>query len=149
MAQRQLVLNHDNYPKDYTTDILKQVKIIALVGASANSARPSFGVMQFLLRKGYEVIPVNPGLAGQKILDQQVYATLTEIPRAVDMVDIFRNSEAVAGVVDEALQLGEKPKVIWMQLDVRNDAAAAKAEAAGLQVVMNRCPAVPPRIWST
>ena len=135
-------MNHDNYPVNYTIDILAKVKTIALVGASANAARPSYGVMQFLLRKGYEVIPVNPGLAGKEILGQMVYANLADIPNSFDMVDIFRNSDAVAGVVDEALNLTTKPKIIWMQLDVRNDDAAAKAEAAGLQVVMNRCPAI-------
>ena len=135
-------MNHDSYPSHYTTDILKAIKVIALVGASANVSRPSYGVMQFLLRKGYDVIPVNPGLAGKEILGQLVYASLAEIPRAFDMVDIFRNSNAVAGIVDEALGLTEKPKVIWMQLAIRNDDAAAKAEAAGLQVVMNRCPAI-------
>ena len=135
-------MNHDSYPANYTTDILKTVKVIVLVGASANAARPSFGVMQFLLQKGFDVIPVNPGLAGKEILGQLVYASLSEIPRAFDMVDIFRNSDAVAGLVDEALELAVKPKVIWMQLDVRNDEAAAKAEAAGLHVVMNRCPAI-------
>ncbi len=135
-------VNHDHYPDHYTTDILKAVKTIALVGASANAARPSYGVMQFLLRKGYNVIPVNPGLEGKEILGQRVYAALSDIPRAFDMVDIFRNSDAVAGIVDEALSLPIKPSVIWMQLEVRDDEAAAKAEAAGLQVVMNRCPAI-------
>ena len=135
-------MNHDNYPDNYTNDILKSVRVIALVGASANAARPSYGVMQFLLRNGFIVIPVNPGLAGKDILGQKVYATLSEIPCAVDMIDIFRNSDAVAGVVDETLGMAIKPKVIWMQLDVRNDDAAAKAEAAGMQVVMNRCPAI-------
>ena len=136
------VVNHDYYPDHYTTDILKTVKVIALVGASANAARPSYGVMQFLLRKGYDVIPVNPGLEGKEILGQRVYAALSDIPRAFDMVDIFRSSDAVAGIVDEALSLSIKPSVIWMQLKVRDDEAAAKAEAAGLQVVMNRCPAI-------
>ena len=135
-------MNHDNYPENYTTDVLAAVKSIALVGASANAARPSYGVMQFLLRKGYDVIPVNPGLAGKDILGQTVYASLADIPRGFDMVEIFRNSEAVAGVVNEALALPIKPSVVWMQLDVRNDDAAAKAEAAGLHVVMNRCPAI-------
>lgn len=98
--------------------------------------------MKFLLGKGYNVIPVNPGLAGKEILGQRVYASLSEIPRPFDMVDIFRNSNAVADLVDQALNLAVKPKIIWMQLEVRNDEAAAKAEAAGLQVVMNRCPAI-------
>ncbi len=142
MARGPNIINHDSYPESYTTDILKSVKVIALVGASANVARPSYEVMQFLLLKGFDVIPVNPGLAGKELLGQQVYASLSEIPRAFDMVDIFRNSKAVAGVVDEALSLRVKPKIIWMQLAVRNDVAAAKAEAAGLQVVMNRCPAI-------
>ncbi len=135
-------MNHESYSANYTTDILATVKVIALVGASANPARPSFGVMKFLLGKGYNVIPVNPGLAGKEILGQRVYASLSEIPRPFDMVDIFRNSNAVADLVDQALNLAVKPKIIWMQLEVRNDEAAAKAEAAGLQVVMNRCPAI-------
>lgn len=142
MARGPNIINHDSYPERHTTDILKSVKVIALVGASANVARPSYEVMQFLLLKGFDVIPVNPGLAGKELLGQQVYASLSEIPRNFDMVDIFRNSKAVAGVVDEALSLRVKPKIIWMQLAVRNDVAAAKAEAAGLQVVMNRCPAI-------
>lgn len=135
-------LNHDSYPANYTTDILKTVKVIALVGASANAGRPSHGVMHFLLRKGYQVIPVNPGLAGGELLGQRVYARLSEIPQHIDMIDIFRNSEAAGGVVDEALALPDKPNIIWMQLGVRHDGAAQKAEAAGLKVVMNRCPAI-------
>jgi uncharacterized protein len=135
-------MNHDQYADNYTTDILSGVKVIALVGASQNPARPSYGVMKFLLRKGFEVIPVNPGRADKEILGQKVYSSLAEIPRPVDMVEIFRNSDAAAGVVDEALALPILPKVIWMQLDVRHDAASVKAEAAGLLVVMNRCPAI-------
>jgi predicted CoA-binding protein len=96
--------------------------------------------MKYLLDKGYDVIPVNPGLAGQTLLGQTVYATLKDIPRPVDMVDIFRNSEAAGPITDEALSLSPRPKVIWMQLSVRNDDAASRAEAAGVQVVMNRCP---------
>jgi uncharacterized protein len=137
-----LAVDHDAYAAHYTTDILRHVKSIALVGASQNAARPSYGVMQFLLRKGYDVVPINPGLAGQEILGQKVYASLAELPKPVDMIDIFRNSEAAAAVVDEALALGTLPKIIWMQLGVRHDDAAHKAEAAGLNVVMNRCPAI-------
>ena len=133
-------MNHDSYTPDYIRDILRSVKSIALVGASSNPVRPSYIVMQYLLDKGYKVVPVNPGLAGQTLLGQTVYATLSEIPVPVDMVDIFRNAEAAAAITDEALALDPRPKVIWMQLSVRNDAAAARAEAAGLQVVMNRCP---------
>ena len=133
-------MNHDSYSPDYIRDILQTVKTIALVGASANEVRPSYFVMKYLLDKGYEVIPVNPGLVGQKILGQTVYAKLAEIPKPVDMVDVFRNSEAAGPITDEALALATPPKVIWMQLSVRNDQAAARAEAQGLRVVMNRCP---------
>ena len=133
-------MNHDSYAPDYIRSILQSVKTIALVGASANEVRPSYFVMKYLIDKGYEVIPVNPGLAGQQILGQTVYATLKDIPKPVDMVDVFRNSEAAGPITDEALALDPKPAVIWMQLSVRNDAAAARAEAKGLKVVMNRCP---------
>lgn len=133
-------MNHDSYPADYIRGILNSVKVIALVGASSNVVRPSYIVMQYLLDKGYDMIPVNPGLAGQTLLGKTVYGSLKDIPRAIDMVDIFRNSEAAAAIVDEALSLDPKPSVIWMQLAVRNDEAAARAEAAGLKVVMNRCP---------
>jgi uncharacterized protein len=133
-------MNHDAYEPEYLRGILRSVKIVALVGASANSVRPSYFVMQYLMGKDYDVIPVNPGLAGQMLLGQSVYGSLADVPRTIDMVDIFRNSDAADGIVDEALALPLLPKVIWMQLGVRNDAAAAKAEAAGVQVVMNRCP---------
>ena len=133
-------MNHENYSPDVIRNILQTVKTIALVGASANEVRPSYFVMKYLIDKGYDVIPVNPGLAGQQILGQTVYASLGDIPKPVDMVDIFRNADAAGPITDEALALSPKPKVIWMQLSVRNDEAAARAEAAGLQVVMNRCP---------
>jgi uncharacterized protein len=133
-------MNHDSYPADYVLGILHAVKVIALVGASSNVVRPSYLVMQYLLSKGYDVIPVNPGLAGQTLLDKTVYGTLKDIPRAIDMVDIFRNSKAAGPIVDEALTLIPKPSIIWMQLSVRNDEAAMRAETAGLKVVMNRCP---------
>ena len=135
-------LNHDRYDDAYIRGILRAVKTIAMVGASPNWNRPSYFAMTYLQGKGYRVIPVNPGAVGQTILKETVYARLANLPGPVDMVDIFRNSEAAAGVVDEALALPVKPKVIWMQLGVRNDAAAAKAEAAGIQVVMNRCPKI-------
>ena len=135
-------MNHDNYPADYIGGILESVKIIALVGASSNELRPSHSVMKFLLSTGYEVIPVNPGLAGQTLHGQLVYSALRDIPKPIDMIDIFRNSVAAGGVVDEALNLKQKPSVIWMQLGVRNDAAAARAEAQDIKVVMNRCPAI-------
>lgn len=133
-------MNHDSYDDSYISAVLADVKSIAMVGASANISRPSFFAMKYLLGKGYAVHPINPGLAGKEILGQRVYATLAEVPAPVDMVDIFRNSEAAGPITDEALTLDPKPKVIWMQLTVRNDEAAARAEAAGLEVVMNRCP---------
>lgn len=135
-------MHHDRYSDDYIRGILDECKVIAMVGASANSIRPSYFAMKYLLEKGYRVIPINPGQAGKEILGQTVHASLADVPEAIDMVDIFRASEAAAAVVDEALALSPLPKVIWMQLGVRNDAAAAKAEAAGLKVVMNRCPKI-------
>ena len=137
-------MNHDRYDDAYIATILDEVKVIAMVGASANMNRPSYFAMKYLLGKGFRVIPVNPGLAGQEILGQKVLASLREIDGSVDMVDIFRNSEAALGIVREAITLKEKLglKVIWMQLAVRNDEAATEAEAAGIKVVMNRCPKI-------
>ena len=119
-------------------DILGSVTTIAVVGASANWNRPSYIVCKYLASKGYRCIPVNPGLAGQKLLGETVYADLASIPFPIDMVDIFRKSEAAGAITDEAITIGAK--VVWMQLGVRNDAAATRAKAAGLKVVMNRCP---------
>ena len=135
-------MNHDSYPDELIRSILDGVKTIALVGASANTARPSYAVLRYLAAHGYRMVPINPGLAGGTILGMPVYARLADVPGPIDMVDIFRNSEAAGETVDEALALDPKPKVIWMQLTVRNDDAAARAEAAGLQVVMNRCPKI-------
>ena len=135
-------MNHDSYPDDLIRSILKGAKTIALVGASANEVRPSYFVLKYLLGRGYRMFPVNPGIAGTEILGAKVYGSLAEIPEPLDMVEIFRNSEAADGIVDEALALDPLPKVIWMQLSVRNDAAAARAEARGVQVIMNRCPKI-------
>lgn len=137
-------MTHDRYDDAYIAAILNGIKVVAMVGASANINRPSYFVMKYLLGKGYAVIPVNPGLAGQEILGQKVVASLADIDQHVDMVDIFRNSDAALGIVHECIALKDKLglKVIWMQLSVRNDEAAAEAEAAGLKVVMNRCPKI-------
>src|SRR5579859_1045747 len=127
-------------------DILTSVKTIAVVGFSANPSRPSHGVAQFLKRKGFRVIPVNPGLAGQTFLGETVYASLKDIPGPIDMVDVFRASDHVAEVMEEAIAI--KAKVVWTQLDVIDEEAAAKGRAAGLQVGRDRGPAVEiPRLW--
>jgi predicted CoA-binding protein len=135
-------MNHDQYDNDYIAGILNSVKTVAVVGASANDVRPSFFVTKYLIDKGFTVFPVNPGQAGKEIAGRLAYARLSDIPEPIDMVDIFRASDAVQPIVDEALALEPLPKVIWMQLTVRNDVAASKAEAAGVKVVMDRCPKI-------
>lgn len=135
-------MNHDHYDDAYIRGILEEIKTIAIVGASANQTRPSFIVLKYLLSKGYQVIPVNPGQAGKEIAGAMTVASLTDIDRPIDMVDIFRGSEAALEVVEQALKLDPLPNVIWMQLSVRNNEAAALAEAKGVKVVMNRCPKI-------
>jgi predicted CoA-binding protein len=135
-----MMVDHDNYTDAYLAGILAQVRTIALVGASTNWNRPSYFVMKYLQSKGYRVIPVNPGAAGQELLGEKVHARLEDIGEPIDMVDIFRNSEAAGAITDEAIRIGAK--VVWMQIQVRNDAAAERAERAGLRVVMNRCPKI-------
>lgn len=135
-------MTHDHYSDDHIRSVLRSVSTVAVVGASANTVRPSFFVMKYLLQKGYRVIPINPGQAGGTILDQPAYARLANVPEPIDMVDIFRKSDAVPEIVAEAIALTPQPKVIWMQLGVRNDQAAADAEAAGMTVIMNRCPKI-------
>jgi predicted CoA-binding protein len=135
-------MNHDAYPDSYIRGILNSAKTIAMVGISPKNNRPSYFVFKYLQARGYRMIPVNPGQAGKAILGQKVYAKLADIPEPVDVIDIFRASEHVSPIVREALALKRKPQVIWMQLNVRNDEAARLAEAAGLTVVMNRCPKI-------
>ncbi|NTF31556.1 CoA-binding protein [Rhizobium skierniewicense] len=135
-------MNHETYDDETIRRILTDVKTIAVLGASPNSSRPSYGVMQFLLSRGYAVYPVNPGHEDKEILGQKVYAKLADIPEAIDMVDVFRAADNLPAIVDEVILLSPRPKVIWGQLSVRHDDAAARAEAYGINVVMNRCPAI-------
>lgn len=135
-------MDHDRYDDSYIAGILNSVRAIAVVGASANDVRPSYFVMKYLIGKGYEVFPVNPGHAGREILGRMTYARLADVPVPIDMVDVFRASAAVPGVVADVLAMRPLPKVVWMQLGVRHDEAASEAEAAGIKVVMNRCPKI-------
>jgi len=135
-------MNHDGYDDNYIRAILNSVKSIAMVGASPVNVRPSYFAFKYLVQRGYDMIPVNPGHVGKSLLDKPFVASLSDIGRPVDMIDIFRNSSHIMPVVDEALRLPTPPKVIWMQLGARDDAAAEKAESAGIKVVMNRCPKI-------
>ena len=135
-------MDHLTYDDRYISGILCDTKTIAVVGASAKTVRPSYFVVKYLISKGYDVIPVNPGQAGGEICGAKVYASLADIDRPIDMVDVFRSSEAALGVVEEALALDPLPKVIWMQLTVINHEAAKLAEKAGIKVVMDRCPKI-------
>ena len=135
-------MDHDSYDDGYIRGILNTVKTIAMVGVSAKTSRPSYFAFKYLLERGYRMIPVNPGLAGEELLGRKVYGRLADIPEPVDMVDIFRSSRHAVGIVEETLALKLRPQVIWMQLGIRNDEAARLAEANGLKVVMNRCPKI-------
>ncbi len=135
-------MNHDSYPDSYIRGILNTVKTIAMVGISPKENRPSYFAFKYLLERGYRMIPVNPGQAGKEILGQTCYAKLSDIPEPVDMVDIFRGAAHVPPIVEEALALKPKPQVIWMQLTIRNEEAAKRAEDAGIKVVMDRCPKI-------
>jgi predicted CoA-binding protein len=133
-------MNHDAYHDAFIKGVLQDTKTVAMVGASPNWNRPSYFVMKYLQTKGFKVYPVNPRAMGEEILGEQVYTSLDDLPETVDMVDIFRASEAAGPIADDAVKHGAKS--VWMQLTVRNDEAAERAEAAGLKVVMNRCPKI-------
>jgi len=134
-------MDHDQpYPADYLGTILKEVKTIAMVGASSDPTKFSYGVLRVLHETGYDMIPVNPHEAGTEIRGLRVYESLAAIDRPVDMVQVFRNSDALPEIARQAIAIGAK--VLWAQLGVRNDEAARLAEAAGLKVVMNRCPKI-------
>jgi predicted CoA-binding protein len=135
-------MNHDSYSDAYIRGILNTVKTIAMVGISPKDNRPSYFAFKYLLDRGYNMIPINPGQAGKEILGRKVYARLADAPEPIDMVDVFRAAQYAPQIVAEALALESRPQVIWMQLGVRNDEAAATAEAGGLKVVMNRCPKI-------
>lgn len=133
---------HDSYLDDTIRGILKSVRTVAIVGATNNPVRPSYIVFKYLKERGYDVVPVNPRLAGHDVVGVKAVARLADIGRPIDMVEIFRNTADAGGVADEALELDPLPKVIWMQLSVRDDAAAARAEARGVKVIMDRCPKI-------
>jgi hypothetical protein len=149
LRDKEQAMKHDQYDKSLIRDVLKSTRTIAVIGASANPSRPSYGVMRFLLSKGYHVIPVNPGHVGQEIHGQKVVGKLADIAEPIDMVDVFRAPDKLPALVDEVLALPHLPKVIWGQLTVRNDDAAEKAEEKGITVIMDRCPAIEyPRVMS-
>lgn len=135
-------MNHDKYEDNYIRGILNTVKNVAVVGASPGDNRPSMFVVKYLSERGYKVFPINPGRAGQEIGGRKTYARLADVPENIDMVDVFRNAASVPPILDEVLALPHRPAIFWMQQGVRNDDAAAKAEAAGMKVVMNRCPKI-------
>ena len=128
------------YPDWQIRRILRDTDVIAMVGASTNWNRPSYFAMKYLQVKGFRIIPVNPRAAGEELLGETVYASLKDIPDPVEMVDIFQRADRVPAVVDEAIEIGAR--IVWMQLTVRHDEAAKKAEAAGLTVIMDRCPKI-------
>lgn len=131
-----------NYSDDHLKDVLKRTKRVAVVGVSMNPVRPSYYVARYLSLKGYTVIPVNPGHAGKMLFGQTVQASLSDIKDGVDMVDIFRRSEAVPPIVDEALEVFPGLDTVWMQIGVENAEATAKAESRGVTVIQNRCPKI-------
>lgn len=135
-------MSHERYDDDFIRGILNSVKTVAVVGASHGDDKPSMFVVKYLSERGYRVFPINPGRAGKLVAGVTAYGRLADVPEPIDMVDVFRRSDRVAGVLDEAIALAPRPRVFWMQLGIRNDEVAARAEAAGMTVVMNRCPKI-------
>lgn len=135
-------MNHDTYPDSLISQTLRNVKTVAMLGASANEVRPSFFVLKYMLLKGYAVTPINPGQADKAILGQTVHASLADLPEPVDMIDVFRPASALPGIVAEVLALAWAPKVFWTQLTVRDDSAVAPLEARGITVIQDRCPKI-------
>ncbi len=135
-------MTHNSYDDAFIRGILDQVKSVAIVGASQGDDKPSMFVVKYLSERGYRVFPINPSRAGQLVAGVKAYARLADVPEPIDMVDVFRRADAVPQVLDEVLVLSPLPKVFWMQLGVRNDEAAARAETAGMTVIMNRCPKI-------
>jgi uncharacterized protein len=139
---RRYPMNHDSYSDGYIRGILNTVKTISMVGASEKENRPSYFAFKYLLERGYTMIPINPGHAGDALLGRRIYARLADVPDPIDMVDIFRSARYTVPIIEEALALRPRPQVVWMQLGIRSDEAAALAETNGLKVVMNRCPKI-------
>jgi uncharacterized protein len=135
-------MNHDSYSDGYIRGILNTVKTIAMVGASEKENRPSYFAFKYLLERGYSMIPINPGQAGDALLGRRIYARLADVAEPIDMIDIFRAARYTVPIIEEALALSPRPQVVWMQLGIRSDEAAALAETNGLKVVMNRCPKI-------
>ncbi|MEE9313790.1 MAG: CoA-binding protein [Rhizobiaceae bacterium] len=134
--------NHDHYSDAVIRSVLKSVKSIAIIGASANQVRPSFFVAQYMAAKNYELFPINPGHVGKEIAGAMTYKSLADLSVPVDMVDIFRKPEALPGIVSEIMQMPELPKVVWLQLGIRDDAIAEALEMTGITVIQDRCPKI-------
>ena len=135
-------MNHDSYSDAYIREILNTVKTVAMIGASPQNVRPSYFVFKYLSERGYDMIPINPGQVGKSLIGKPFVKSLDDVDRPIDMIDVFRSAEHAMPIVEAALALKTLPKVIWLQLGVRHDEAAAKAEAAGIKVIMNRCPKI-------
>ncbi|MEM7693662.1 MAG: CoA-binding protein [Pseudomonadota bacterium] len=135
-------MTHDAYDDDLIGRVLRETRTVAMIGASANNVRPSYFVLKYLIAKGFVVYPINPGRAGGEIAGRPCYASIADVPEPIDLVDVFRAADAVPGVVEEVLALAPPPKVLWLQLGIRNDEAVAPAEAKGITVIQNRCPKI-------